>query len=232
MIDHDDMLPHGEGDLLAEGARDAFVSRIAGPLREPESLDASFDARLMAAVRASAPPVRDASPALRRAGTIDHQRSWWRRPRTLRVSPAAGLLLAAGVASVAFFGGAFTARLTSGGAPRAVVPTLATHAPAPREARDTVHVVRFVLVAPTANSVTLVGDFNNWDRAATRLTPAGATGTWTISLPLAPGRYEYAFIVDGTQWEADPTAPITMHDDFGTTSSVVTVGSRASSRAS
>jgi 1,4-alpha-glucan branching enzyme len=92
---------------------------------------------------------------------------------------------------------------------------------------DTVHVVRFILVAPSAASVALVGDFNNWDRTATRLTPAGTGGLWTASVALPPGRHEYAFIVNGSQWMADPAAATTVEDDFGTTSSIITIGERA-----
>lgn len=228
MIDHENMRPREDEMRLAEAEHDAFASRIAEPLREPERLDASFDERLMAAVRASAPPTRVAPPAVFHSAMHDRAASWWRRPRTMRISPAVGMLLAAGLASIAFVGGALTARLTSEDAARPGAASVVASAPTPSEARDTVHIVRFVLVAPAAGSVSLVGDFNNWDRAATRLTPGAESGTWTISLPLAPGRYEYAFIVDGTRWEADPTAPITVHDDFGTTSSIVTVGSRAS----
>jgi hypothetical protein len=228
MTDHDDLLPLEGDDLLANAARDAFASRIAGPLRQPESLDPSFGERLMAAVRASAPPVRASSPVSPRTAASGRQRSWWRRPRTLHISPAAAMAFAAGLASIAFLGGTLATRLTGGSAPHPASVVSAAHAPIHGGPRDAVHVVRFVLMAPSASSVTLVGDFNNWNRTATRLTPDGMAGTWTISLPLAPGRYEYAFIVDGTRWEADPTAPITVHDDFGTTSSIVTVGSRAS----
>jgi 1,4-alpha-glucan branching enzyme len=92
--------------------------------------------------------------------------------------------------------------------------------------QDTVYLVRFVLVAPNAKSVSLVGDFNNWNKTMTRLTPVGSSGAWATVVPLSSDRHEYAFIVDGTKWVADPTAPTTIQDDFGTTSSLITVGTR------
>jgi 1,4-alpha-glucan branching enzyme len=49
-------------------------------------------------------------------------------------------------------------------------------------------------------------------------------GVWTITIPLAPGRYHYTFVVDGTTWVADPMAPRTLEDDFGRPNSVITVG--------
>src|SRR6266478_1024299 len=45
---------------------------------------------------------------------------------------------------------------------------------------------------------------------------------------LAPGRYRYAFLVNGVEWRADPSAPAAKDDEFGTPSSVVTVGGRGS----
>jgi hypothetical protein len=81
---------------------------------------------------------------------------------------------------------------------------------------------QFVLVAPQAASVALVGDFNDWDPA--RAPMQTAQGVWATVVPLAPGRYRYAFLVNGVEWRADPGAPSAMDDEFGTPSSVVTVG--------
>jgi hypothetical protein len=40
---------------------------------------------------------------------------------------------------------------------------------------------------------------------------------------LPAGRHEYAFLVDGERWVADPNAPSSIEDEFGVESSVVTV---------
>ena len=90
---------------------------------------------------------------------------------------------------------------------------------------ETASAFRFELVAPQAASVSLVGDFNDWDPHRTPMTARGerTAGTWTAVLPLAPGRYRYAFLVDGAEWRADPRAPAAQDDDFGTPSSVLTV---------
>jgi hypothetical protein len=84
---------------------------------------------------------------------------------------------------------------------------------------------RFELIAPQATTVTLVGDFNDWDpRRTPMIARQGRDGpTWSAQLPLAPGRYRYAFLVNGAEWRADPRAPAAPDDDFGTPSSVVTV---------
>jgi hypothetical protein len=44
-----------------------------------------------------------------------------------------------------------------------------------------------------------------------------------VSIALTPGRHEYAFVVDGERWVADPFA-LTTRDEFGQESSVVRVG--------
>ena len=64
-----------------------FAARIAAPLRAEEHVHPSFEKRLMEKVRAEAPSLY---PPL---GSND---SWWKRKRVVRVSPLAGLALAAG----------------------------------------------------------------------------------------------------------------------------------------
>jgi hypothetical protein len=81
--------------------------------------------------------------------------------------------------------------------------------------------VQFVLVAPDANTVSLVGDFNHWDARAAPLRQ-GDGGVWSVVLPLAKGAFSYSFVVNGDDWRADPMAP-TAPDDFGRPSSVVYV---------
>ena len=48
----------------------------------------------------------------------------------------------------------------------------------------------------------MAGDFNGWDPARTPLQEA-ASGSWTVTIPLEPGRYKYMFVVDGQQWIVD-----------------------------
>jgi len=84
--------------------------------------------------------------------------------------------------------------------------------------------VQFVLFLPDARTVTVVGDFNDWDPAATPLTASRPGGMWVVSVPLTPGRHHYAFVVNGTRWIADPAAPPARDEDFGSPNSVVTVG--------
>ena len=137
------------------------------------------------------------------------RRAWLLRPRALRLSPLGMLARAAAIAAIAV--GATFAALRM----RSVPPAAAGVAERP---------VAFVIYAPAAQSVALAGDFNDWSTTATPLKPAGASGAWVVTVPLSPGRYHYAFVVNGQAWLTDPGAPRAPGDDFGAPSSVLTVG--------
>jgi hypothetical protein len=211
---------------------DEWVERIARPLRRPETLDPTFESRLMSAIRAEAaragarrvaalPRTTAAPDATWRARPRTAWR-WFLDPQTLRVSPAAGLAVAAGLAALVILAADRLGASLAGHQSR-------IHSTASYQQPDTVRYVQFVLVAPSASRVSLVGDFNDWNPAAAPLRPTRTSGgVWTISVPLSIGRHQYAFIVDGTRWMTDPAAPTAVEDDFGVPNSVVTVGERAS----
>jgi 1,4-alpha-glucan branching enzyme len=48
-------------------------------------------------------------------------------------------------------------------------------------------------------------------------------GVFEVTLALAPGRYEYKFIVNGERWLTDPENPDTTPDPYGGHNSVLTV---------
>jgi hypothetical protein len=187
-----------------------MIARVARELRKPERIDPAFDQRVMAEVRAGHAP--GARPSLWQ---------WLVRPRSIQLSPLGGFALAGSMAALLMFA---VARGPDSVEPGSSVNTVETVAPAPTPGVQT---VQFVLRAPTASQVALVGDFNDWDSDATLLRPA-AGGMWTVTIPLSAGRYTYTFIVDGEQWIADPAAPPAPPDDFGRPGSVVTVAESAS----
>jgi predicted carbohydrate-binding protein with CBM48 len=84
--------------------------------------------------------------------------------------------------------------------------------------------VQFVLDAPRAKRVTVVGDFNAWDGSKTPLERDSITGVWSALVDVRPGRHVYAFLVDGKTWTLDPNAPRTKDLDYGTEQSVMIVG--------
>jgi 1,4-alpha-glucan branching enzyme len=80
--------------------------------------------------------------------------------------------------------------------------------------------VEFVLHVPQASSVAVAGSFNGWDLNKTPMQKEG--NGWKAKLSLAPGRYEYRFVVDG-QWTNDPNAKECVRNDFGSTNSILVV---------
>lgn len=83
-------------------------------------------------------------------------------------------------------------------------------------------VVRLVLFAPDAEVVHVAGSFNDWQPAASPLEQA-TDGTWVVRLTLERGRYEYMFVVDGKTWVPDPTASLTIPDEFGRVNAILDV---------
>jgi hypothetical protein len=210
-----------------------FAKSIAAPLRAAEHVDATFTARVMASVwtiAAISPPgqLAHGERLVQHHGHSPEDvtsRKWWRRPVTFHLTPLSSLAVAAGIATIVAWGDISLrhARLIQGSNPPITAgPNMSTTV-----LHDTTYIVRFMLLAPTASSVTLVGDFNNWNRGTIHLVPTGHKGVWTASVAVPAGQHEYAFIVDGIHWTADPHARLTVADDFGTESSILTVGTHA-----
>ena len=88
--------------------------------------------------------------------------------------------------------------------------------------------VTFVVHAPAAEQVELVGSFNAWQTGQIQLAGPDATGRWTVTVPLPEGRHEYLFLVDGEQWITDPAASFFRPDGFGNRNAVIDVGGEAS----
>jgi hypothetical protein len=72
--------------------------------------------------------------------------------------------------------------------------------------------VQFRLEAHGARDVVLAGSFTEWrpEHELVEIRP----GVWTVLVALPPGVHDYAFLVDGEEWVADPAAPA-IDDGFG-----------------
>jgi chromosome partitioning protein len=78
---------------------------------------------------------------------------------------------------------------------------------------------------PAASDVRIAGDFNGWvpDKGVRSLIEAeGETRIWTKILHLAPGRYQYRYVVDG-EWREDPDNPDGVASQVGGRNSVLVV---------
>lgn len=139
---------------------------------------------------------------------LPRARRRWLRPLALSVSVASALALTVG--TLGYRAGVFASRSIES----ARGPTLSTPLSVQR-------IVRLALSAPGAQSVGVVGDFNGWE--SDRAVPMArlADGRFMTTLELAPGRYAYAFVVDGVRVQSDPHALVWEDDGFGGRNSVV-----------
>jgi hypothetical protein len=207
--------------------RDELLDQVVDELRTLPPVDELAVQRIVRAAGGGRVPSGRVAAGSRRAA------SWWRA--RVPLAAAAGLALAAGIGG--FLTGDVVASKpgrTSAGS-RAFPgesPTLpaALSATAARSGATAMRpllgpvATQFILDAPRASRVALVGDFNGWDAAATPLVRDPSSGIWTTSVALPPGRHVYAYMVDGARWTLDPRAPAAQDPDFGTPSSVVLVG--------
>jgi hypothetical protein len=183
------------------------LESLIDELREPMAVDPASKRRLMELVREA--PAPSAVPALmvHRAPVRSRALATIRRMRggSPRTASASTLATAAGIALLLAVGSQGPS--SSGAAPgrRAVIIGDSVAAMA-ASIRDTLRIVQFMLTAPAASRVALAGDFNGWDIRATPLERDRRDGRWAIALALAPGRHNYAYVVDDTQWVRDPVA--------------------------
>lgn len=79
-----------------------------------------------------------------------------------------------------------------------------------------------------AESVWLVGDFNNWQQAHTRFAKHAEEGIWRAEIEApAAGRHEYKLLIDGQRWRDDPNNALKAPDNYGGFNSVFYVSQEA-----
>jgi hypothetical protein len=182
---------------------DESFARVVETLKEPVAIDPGLAARVMSEIERLPIPSAGSSSVWSRL-------SWlWEGRWTIRMSPVGALSAAAVIVALILVG-----RSLGGPSPEAL-PEIAPN-PSSQWAQ-------FVLVAPAATSVSVVGDFNDWNVAATPLVQGRGNGIWWVTVPLAPGRYRYSFVVNDTTWLSDPDAAA-VEDEFGRPNSVLTIG--------
>ena len=73
-----------------------------------------------------------------------------------------------------------------------------------------------------SGSVYLAGEFNGWNPQGEKMSDPDGDGVYLVTIPLAPGHYQYKFVVDGS-WFQDPNNPEVTDDGFGGQNSVLDV---------
>ena len=192
---------HDEDDLK--------IQKIARELQQPVRLSASLDARIMRVVR----------DLPRHA-----QSSLWARlttPRRVTITPLTWGVLAASLAMFALLGAAHAYQDVH----RAAAPI--AQALFPKSGKAQSQRVQFVLVAPDAKKVAVVGDFNGWDASHAEFQAKhSGGGVWSVTAQVPPGHHRYSFVVDDSLWVADPIAPRAADNDFGLPNSAIVVQSQ------
>jgi len=82
--------------------------------------------------------------------------------------------------------------------------------------------VMFSLDAPQSKEVSVTGEFTNWSREGLPMEKDSKDGLWKTLVDIAPGEYEYRFIVDGV-WLRDPNNKDYVRNEFGQENSLLIV---------
>jgi hypothetical protein len=199
---HDCIDGHRDRDELTARERrelaalEALIGAVTQPLRTAPAPDLS--ARVMARVA----EIRSRpSHTERLVAALWRPLDWFWTPRQLQLRPAYAVASFAVLAAVAVFlpppGSQAHPHGVGAGAIVADAPQV---------------YVQFRLEARGASRVTLAGSFTGWQ--PTYELRETEHGTWSILVPLRPGVHDYAFIVDGQEWVADPHA-LHIDDGFG-----------------
>ncbi len=76
-----------------------------------------------------------------------------------------------------------------------------------------------------AKQIAVVGDFNQWDPAATPMAYDSRQATWQVTLELEPGHcYRFRYLLDGREWLNDWYADGRLENESGSCDSVVDLG--------
>ena len=200
---------------MTDSELDPIIERIAQEARRPAAVDPDARDRLLAIVRADMGPDRTSG------------KSNSSSPRGFILTAPRFAALAAGLIGIGVLLGM---NWSFGRDSQATGQAQLVDAISHMEASDTV--VTFVFGASAAARVSVVGDFNQWNAAATPMTRVGNSDFWTVTVPMSVGRHIYSFFAvgkDGERWSADPHAPAAPDDGFGRANSVVLVAKGSAS---
>ena len=208
---------------MSDIERDHVLRRAVQTLRQMPPADVGAMRRVVeaAAVQRVMPPADEPSmePAFE---PIFGSRRW-------RIAGVASLVAAAAV--VGFFIRGPVARSTptasvqSSGASTSVPVRAAVNTSGP----DILPIPQqFVFRSASARRVSVVGDFNGWNAASAPMVRGPNGDLWSVTIPIAPGRHTYAFMVNDSAFTLDPDSRVARarDPDLGVEGSVMIVGRR------
>lgn len=80
---------------------------------------------------------------------------------------------------------------------------------------------RFVYIDKEASTVSIAGDFSDWNPIELTKQNLNGQQVWTGLIPMDRGEHRYMFVKDGEQWVTDPLAPVQQDDGFGNKNAVI-----------
>jgi hypothetical protein len=204
---------------MSEIERDHVLRRAVQTLQQLPGTDADAIRRVVEAAAAERVMPAVDEPVDASAAMPSRRRRW-------RLAGFTGLIAAAAV--VGFFVRGSVPRST----PSVPVASNARSGVAPMRAavnadQDVVPIPQqFVFRSASARRVSVVGDFNGWSAARAPMTRGVGGDLWSVTIPIAPGRHMYRFMVDDSTFTLDPDARIARarDPDLGVEVSVVIVG--------
>lgn len=81
--------------------------------------------------------------------------------------------------------------------------------------------LRFFYIDEEATSVSVAGDFNDWEPVEMTRKEVNGEQVWTGVVSVKRGEHNYMFVKDGEQWVTDPLAPVHRDDGFGNKNAVI-----------
>ncbi|MFN3966474.1 MAG: diguanylate cyclase [Endomicrobiia bacterium] len=83
--------------------------------------------------------------------------------------------------------------------------------------------IKYKTEDPEVKQVSCVGDFNGWNRKIGEMVYSPENKEWIFNINLKPGVYRYKFLLNGTNWIADPGSVENVDDCFGGLCSILRV---------
>lgn len=201
---------------MTDAERDPVLRRALEELRRLPPADVDAMRRVVAAAAAARVTPFDAEPGILSP----------RRGRSIRVWMVVGVAAASAFVGFALRGAWSTrARVAPPFASSTIVDSTHVFARNSATEPDAAPILKqFVFNSNRAHRVSVVGDFNSWNPTNAPMVRSPDGELWSVTIPIAPGRHMYAFMVDDSLFTLDPGAPNTRDPDLGTKGSIVIVG--------
>jgi hypothetical protein len=202
---------------MTDADNDPMLQRAIDELRQLPPLDSEAVRRVVSAAAAARLASADEPIFVERAP----------RGRSIRVWSAIGMAAAAAIVGFVVRGqwtmpSDRATSATTLAAPAAATPGLRSAVSSESDSRPIPQ--QFVFDNASARRVSVVGDFNTWNPTSAAMTRSPDGRSWSVIIPIYPGRHIYGFMVDDSVFTLDPRAPKVRDADLGTEGSVVIVG--------